>query len=89
MKGDLSMKMSEYEQLSDKIEKADRIMNEKYELEIWIEYFEKVIAGDRIVYVRSTDKRRYPTPEEIEKAGVDLKLYKEKMNVLDAQFAAL
>jgi hypothetical protein len=81
--------MSEYEALKGRTEKASEILSRKFELEIWTEYFGKVIAGERCVYVRSTDTRRLPTTEEIEAAKVDLKAYEEKIKALDAQFAAL
>lgn len=81
--------MSEYQVLSNKIEKANEILSQKYEVDIWAEHFENVINGKRCVYDRSKDSRRYPTPEEIKKASSDLALQRHKIEVLDAQFAAL
>ena len=83
------MKMSEYEVLKTRIEKADRIMSDKYELEIWIKYFKRVINGEKCVYIKEKDSRRKPTPEEIEKARIDLKSYTQKIHAFDSQFAEL
>lgn len=79
--------MTEYNQLKDRLDKASKILSDRYELEIWVEYFNEVINGECCVYVRAKDSRRKPTLEEIEKAKLDLVTYTQKMQVLDVQFA--
>ena len=83
------MEMSEYKKLTDRLEKADIILSDKHELELRSDICKNIIAGKKSVYVRSKDSRRFPTPEEVKQAHLDLALYSEKMKVLDAQFAEL
>ena len=83
------MKMSDFEVLKNNFEAASKILSDKYELELWTAHFKNVIKGDRCVYVRSKDSRRYPSPEEIKKAGLELELHAQKIQSLEVQFAAL
>ncbi len=83
------MKKSEYEALTDRLEKADLILSERYELSLRVGICKRIIKGQKCVYVRSKDSRRFPTSEEINQARLNLTLYSEKMKVLDTQFAEL
>lgn len=84
------MKISTYHKLSKRLEKADLIMSDIYEVNLWIGHFKQVINKEPdSVYVRATDKRRKPTPEEVEKASSDLVLYTQKLQALEAAFAGL
>lgn len=83
------MEMSEYKKLTDRLEKADIILSDKYELELRSDICKNIIAGKKSVYVQSKDSRRFPTSEEVKQARSNLALYSEKMRALDAQFAEL
>lgn len=83
------MEMSEYKKLTDRLEKADVILSDKYELSLRADICNKIIKGEKCVYVSSKDSRRFPTSEEVKQARSNLALYSEKMRALDAQFAEL
>lgn len=82
------MEMAEYEQLSNRVNKARSILCGKYELEYWIEYFTKVVRGEKCVPSRG-GSRRFPTPKEVKEARSGLNKYPNKIKALDAEFAEL
>jgi hypothetical protein len=83
------MEMSEYKNLTDRLERADIILSDKYELSLRADICQKIIKGKKCVYVSSKDLRRCPTSEEVEQARLNLALHSEKIKALDAQFAEL
>ena len=83
------MKKAEYEMLTDRLEKADMILSERYELSLRVGICKRIIKGQKCIYVSLKDSRRFPTSEEINQARLDLASYSDKIKVLDCQFAEL